>query len=113
MTKERKGFELPKEFAEKWIAALRSGEYKQGLFKLYRDSSKTFCCLGVACAVEGININNIIGELFIRKGISEKIPKILCGDTLYGLPATLSDMNDTGKSFEEIADWIEQNVKFI
>jgi hypothetical protein len=32
---------------EKWVAALRSGEYKQGTCQLRNGS--TFCCLGVLC----------------------------------------------------------------
>jgi hypothetical protein len=31
-----------------WVAALRSGEYKQGRNRL-RNEDDTFCCLGVAC----------------------------------------------------------------
>lgn len=34
--------------AEKWVAALESGEYKQGREKLH-SSNDEFCCLGVAC----------------------------------------------------------------
>lgn len=34
----------------KWVAALRSGEYKQGKGKL-RTRGNTYCCLGVACAI--------------------------------------------------------------
>lgn len=34
---------------EAWIAALRSGQYKQGRFRLERDGR--FCCLGVLCHV--------------------------------------------------------------
>jgi hypothetical protein len=36
------------EIAKKWVAALRSGEYKQGQGNL-RNSDNTFCCLGVLC----------------------------------------------------------------
>lgn len=34
---------------EKWIKALRSGEYKQGFTRLRQDDR--YCCLGVACDV--------------------------------------------------------------
>ena len=34
--------------AEKWVAALESGEYKQGVGAL-RNSDDEFCCFGVAC----------------------------------------------------------------
>lgn len=38
------------EVKEKWIKALRSGEYKQAQGKL-RDNNNGFCCLGVLCDV--------------------------------------------------------------
>ena len=36
------------ENAKKWVAALRSGEYKQGQYNLRSDQDH-FYCLGVAC----------------------------------------------------------------
>ena len=34
---------------EKWVAALRSGEYEQGTSALLRDGK--YCCLGVLCDI--------------------------------------------------------------
>ncbi len=39
---------MNKEIKAKWVAALRSGEYKQGLGQL-RSKENNFCCLGVLC----------------------------------------------------------------
>lgn len=36
----------------KWIKALRSGRYKQGVKRLRGDDK--FCCLGVACDISGL-----------------------------------------------------------
>lgn len=38
-------------YAKQWVAALRSGEYKQGFNTLHSitDEGERFCCLGVAC----------------------------------------------------------------
>ncbi len=36
---------------KQWIAALRSGEYKQGFGAMHRDDG-TFCPLGVLCDIE-------------------------------------------------------------
>ena len=47
-----KQFRLPKEFAEKWLTALRSGKYKQAVETLYDPDVDGFCCLGVACVLE-------------------------------------------------------------
>lgn len=45
--------DINKEAINKWIEALRSGEYKQGYYRLrtYSKKEDTFCCLGVACDV--------------------------------------------------------------
>lgn len=40
------------EIKTQWVAALRSGEYRQGtgeLHALHEDGSESFCCLGVLC----------------------------------------------------------------
>jgi hypothetical protein len=41
-----KTIRMSKADAEKWLAALRSGEYKQGILAL-QDRSGGYCCLGV------------------------------------------------------------------
>lgn len=94
---------LPTEFKEKWVAALRSGEFKQGRGALYKNGK--YCCLGVADKIEGY-------EPDARDSIlkhHENVPEIIRGDT--ELTARLATMNDEGgKSFSEIADYIEQNL---
>jgi hypothetical protein len=40
---------VPQRAMKKWIAALRSGKYKQGIGWLERNNH--YCCLGVACDV--------------------------------------------------------------
>lgn len=113
-TQEKK-FRLPKEFAEKWIAALRSGEYKQGEGSLFDGDS--YCCLGVGCVVSGMRPKTIeMGSIIQRK--YRKPPKEIRGDSEENrLVAHLIDMNDGNNSdgthytFPQIADWIEQNVE--
>jgi hypothetical protein len=70
---------------QKWIKALRSGEYKQGQKRLCvidRDKSEKYCCLGVACELymkefpeklhrEEHNINGIVR--FHNYFVGEKI----------------------------------------
>lgn len=68
----KKYFRLPKPFAEKWLAALRSGSYSQykntliyhsvddeGFIVDYSDSIG--CCLGVAALVAGILPQHLAG----------------------------------------------------
>ena len=50
---------MNKENVKKWIAALRSGEFKQGkkrLRNLDTMGNKTYCCLGVLCEIADIEI---------------------------------------------------------
>ena len=44
---------MNQEIKAKWIAALRSGKYKQGEGCL-NDGHGGFCCLGVLCDVQGV-----------------------------------------------------------
>ena len=109
---------LPKAFKRKWIAALRSGKFKQGyqsLKEIKEDGPK--CCLGVACEIAGAKVvlkqnpGFIDGGTGSIKGI-KKIPKMLIGCS--GLPEKLAHMNDQERprrvTFKGIAQWIERNL---
>jgi hypothetical protein len=113
------------EFKADWLAALRSGEYPQGRGAL-RNKQGEFCCLGVACDIEEkkgllvrvvlygselsvyrdainpaayLNFSFLPDETIKRTGISEEAARVL------------SCMNDSElKIFNEIADWIEENL---
>ena len=105
-----KKYRLPKEFAEKWVAALRSGEYKQGDQTLlsYEEideftvdiNKKSYCCLGVACALTEVPESVYSGESFISEEedvdtaymLKEGYPEELVGGG--GLPYLLSLLND-------------------
>ncbi len=113
-----KKMKLPPVFKAKWIAALRSGKYKQGQGALCEETKLgvyKYCCLGVAEMVCGNRIENILDM-----GISEdlrknsKVPKILKTPrpgSIIGLGDDFVDMNDTRKfSFKRIATFIEKNL---
>jgi hypothetical protein len=100
-----------KEFT-KWITALRNGKYKQGIGRLQGEDG--FCCVGVACneLIKRPN-KDAAGYLlgYFVEHQSDKIPKWLdyvlndfdrVHDTL-GLPT----LNDSGYTFNEIADLLE------
>lgn len=100
---------LPKQFKTKWLKALRSGEFKQGDGSL-RNNLNQYCCLGVGAKICGAT--SITGKGYIEKdreirGIS-KIPSLIIGDG--EIPSKLAYMNDNGKSFKQIADWIDKNL---
>lgn len=121
-------FRLPREFAEKWVAALRSGKYKQGLSSLanliptdVRAFDHSFCCIGVGCLVTGADVELLVNRTDItayrtdRIGAFKNMPIELQynGEIADDLVHRCVQMNDSdGRSFEEIADWIEISVEF-
>ena len=97
-------------FAQKWVAALRSDQYKQGTGQLRSESG--FCCLGVACylAVK----EGIIAKYDGDDGTLDRYPEVMealnlttdIGD--YGVSDdALAQDNDLGATFATIADIIE------
>lgn len=126
-------FKLPKAFRKKWLEALRSGEYKQISGQLmdveydeatneyFYDNPIGFCCLGVACDIVGHKeeLNQFMWDgypsvCFDREynNVFKKLPKIIRESSDQGGDFTyiVAGMNDDGKSFTEIADWIENNT---
>ena len=110
-----------------WLAALRSGTYKQIEGKL-RDNDG-YCCLGVACELhdatkweEGAGgweywpedptraIEDDGERIDEDMGVVELSPSLLewLGLTDEG-HRILASMNDNGKSFSQIADTVEKN----
>ena len=106
------------ENAMKWIDALRSGEYTktEGVLQ----NPKGFCCLGVACKVYEQETGNklpvnefgtFIEDTLIRdyKCVREWIG-LSSGNGGFeetGGDNSLTELNDQGKSFSEIAGIIE------
>jgi hypothetical protein len=102
----------------KWIAALRSGKYKQGRRAL-RPSKNTYCCLGVACDLYGKENGVSWDENGRFMGKSGSLPSSV--KKWLGISADQEDklacLNDGCRfapdsekdpmSFDEIADYIE------
>ena len=121
------------EIKVQWVAALRSGKYRQGAGVLHRrkPAGDEYCCLGVLC------------ELAVRAGVANVEPARYDGDSfVYGagdrysstyLPLvvrewagladrpdarnplvkghhTLADLNDNLSTFREIANLIEEKL---
>ena len=101
-----------------WTDALRSGEYKQGRRNLYFDGK--FCCLGVAYVVL-VDGDWVFDDKFDSWAVTENP---YCNDSDIVLPYEilekiglqpykqdeLATFNDDGWSFEQIADWIDENL---
>lgn len=108
------------ENAEKWVAALESGEYQQTNCRLRAGNS--FCCLGVACDVAvkaGVPIEVEPPEdsegLWHYDGVDGVLPEAVqnwlglaseMGSYRRRRTRSLSDDNDRGASFAEIAQTI-------
>jgi hypothetical protein len=98
------------EFKAKWVPALRSGKYKQGRGSLVCDEK--YCCLGVAGVVSGLKAEDMDGFVDFN-GDELGLETTLVPSELRhaALSHELICMNDSeDKTFEEIADWIEENL---
>lgn len=116
---------MRKEIADKWVAALRSGEYKQSRYSL--TDGQGFCCLGVLCDLarkEGLgNFDNgeFISAINEDDYSSSHLPKVVSdwadidtsGGYVPSLGNSLMHLNDNGQTFEYLADVIEQNYESI
>lgn len=106
---------LDKELRDRWIEALKSGKYQQGKGKLrYRkEDSDQFCCLGVLCdVVDPEGWKGTEGTiLYFHRGMGAALGIPIPLLERIGIDAKkYADMNDHfGKSFEEIADYIESH----
>lgn len=98
---------MKEEMAKKWVEALRSGNFQQGKGRLLMDNK--FCCLGVLCEISG--------EHWYTQGayLPERIMLETGVQTSHGVIPSHGDslvcLNDSGKSFSDIADIIERYWK--
>jgi len=112
------------EIKDKWVKALRSGEYTQGRGTLRKNDK--FCCLGVLCDLymkEDTNsswrtkFKDDVEETFNfisgKESKSDTLPNEVVEwcDLDHTNPDTkkgaIAKLNDDGISFEELADIIE------
>ena len=116
-----------------WIDALRSGDYKQGRAVL-RSQNDEFCCLGVLCDLsggewsgtdqnaysfkpaspDGLEQTSSVHYLPPQVRYDAELPNSFggCGDIilLNGNSVALASLNDSGLSFSQIADLIENRL---
>lgn len=118
-----KNIKMPKELADKWLNALRSGKYQQGKDSLYqeREGQHYYCCLGALqmevwgntsptpdheelCSVDDLEGKRI--TFYSAYGG-------VTGDPfLQALGESASEANDHGRTFAEIADALEQEIEY-
>ena len=104
------------ELKARWVEALRSGKYKQGRGVL-RSLNDEFCCLGVLCDVAGVEWvpSSNSGEcayaaIFEGDDSVLMLPRELGRRLASPHQVDLSNRNDKGASFADIADYIEANL---
>lgn len=106
-----------KQVYKHWIAALRSGKYQQGRAALKRENEfnfASFCCLGVLCDLAAKDGGEQWhGKYYGNSGGLWAFPP----DTMVEFMVsdsekfrTLAHMNDQGKTFDQIADYIEREI---
>lgn len=103
---------MKKAIAMKWVEALRSGKYKQGLGRLHNPDTNTYCCLGVLRDISGCKSNDLYETLYdqdvLRSGRG----------SIESLHIMLTSLNDSYQycadnsildrlNFDEIADIIQ------
>ncbi len=114
---------LKPEVKTEWLNALRSGEYEQTKGYLTKDDK--YCCLGVLCDIaskKGVckKLEGIYSHV-VYDGNDSQLPtsvRIWCGfgDNPQGCNPSFDGINlislndNQGKSFTEIADFIEENL---
>lgn len=120
------------EIKSRWVAALRSGEYKQTTGRLRRDGG--MCCLGVLTDLavrDGVaawisssggepgSIEDDTGEVrisllpnIVARWAGLPIDGDQCGPkvSIQQLKCALAEHNDSGRTFAEIADAIESQL---
>jgi hypothetical protein len=112
------------EIRDRWVAALRLGEYRQGTEYLRREraGAVVWCCLGVLCdlyvqefgqdaleMIHDIDLDNGPRTFTTFNGRSGSLPVPVAG--WVGIARTqesdLAKMDDRGDSFDVIADAVE------
>ena len=108
---------------QKWVEALRSGNYKQGQKRLHTDDG--FCCLGVACDISGLgewkescydtnDVNVIPSFVKLSNEVMDWLGAITHECSIFMVDEEdviainfLTNLNDSDWTFEQIADIIE------
>lgn len=121
---------MKKDVMEKWVKALRSGEYIQGdgMLRQVDDDDNgnpvvKHCCLGVLCEIVGVEYSGQDGlppeKAYKAAGITTydkedelgpQLPKRYKTKGLNLDSDRLEYLNDNGLSFKEIANIIEKKL---
>lgn len=109
---------MKQDIKQRWVEALRSGNYEQGQGVL-RTEDDTYCCLGVLCNLVDPENWTLRASYYVygkAGGLRQNVSflpdevRVEVGITADE-QAELVQMNDTQNApFEDIARWIEENL---
>ena len=119
---------MKKEIADRWVKALRSGDYQQTTSKL--KTSEGYCCLGVLAEICPLEIrgewtdyhhgySTLVkyddGDGIESNVLPERIWKWagMRGENPHSGKWSLAEWNDKGSTFAEIADIIEKSWEIL
>lgn len=95
------------ELKAKWVAALRSGKYRQAKEFLYEANGGGYCCLGVLGCVLGIDQETLAYKGNMDGAAYNFVYEHINKEQASNLAIR---MNDAGVPFSEIADYIEAHL---
>lgn len=118
---------MNEDIKSRWLAALRSGDYKQGKDFLHNVENDTYCCLGVLCDIyakgENVECRKPDGGVEYFFDAHEVLPNEIIEwagfkefdvnpsvKTDTGIWESVAELNDNGNSFIEIAGMIERSL---
>ena len=106
------------EIKTKWLEALRSGKYQQGR-GILRSVNNEYCCLGVLCDLvapdKWTKPEKGTAMFFMSNNGDKKLhfppdSVMRAAELSIDNGDILAARNDDGQSFEEIANFIEENL---
>ena len=108
---------------ERWVRALRSGQYEQTKGILHNNQG--YCCLGVLCDLYAKEHDvewqepHEDNSFYTMNGCGSTLPDVVVewadvedtspDVTFKGRVISLANLNDSGKTFDQIAQVIEEN----
>jgi hypothetical protein len=111
---------MDKHIAERWVQAMRSGQYQQGTEALH-PNGHSYCCLGVLCDLyrveqgkgEWVDSLFACGPGDYETAVLPEMVKSWAGmrtstGSIAGTEDELAALNDEGMEFPQLADLIEK-----
>ena len=108
---------MDKKLKTKWLEALRSGEYEQGIedLKFVGTAGTLYCCLGVLCEITNKKSSHpyYLDRALLKEFKLEDDAQICLAAMNDGgqlLSSSGVEYTFTVKSFKQIANWIEAHL---